>query len=461
MIIQCSNCSTKLKVPDSSAGKKAKCPKCANIVDVVPANEVSTDKPRFKPLTDKPAAKKASSTSPAPRPAKKKATASSAPDRRSASDRPVKKKPAAKKRPAKKRRPKKKKDTYDDAYGFDDLSSYGEPHDDYGDAEDYDDNPYSAPAPSGGGRRQRSRGSGGVSSAGLSTVGTGLMVVAWGIVAIVAGVGAGLLMGLVSGNPAIGLLAFGLFLVGGGLASLVGQCMCLAAPSESGARGLLITALVCQLGQFITNVMIRMGPAGPADPMLMIARGLCSIGFGLFFLLFLKKIAQFSRHDDHASKATGILIGAVICSVIIVLSTIIVRMAPAAAGIGLIAMSIAGIGILILAVLQVSLLFRLGSALRNAKGGSSAAASIHGGGRRSRSSSRGRHVQFSYTISIVVMTFKMNSAPVYVAKGEGTFMKGLPYTLISLVLGWWGIPWGPIYTITSIIQNSSGGIEAD
>jgi hypothetical protein len=28
-----------------------------------------------------------------------------------------------------------------------------------------------------------------------------------------------------------------------------------------------------------------------------------------------------------------------------------------------------------------------------------------------------------------------------------------------LVAGWWGIPWGPIYTIQSVYKNSKGGID--
>ena len=31
------------------------------------------------------------------------------------------------------------------------------------------------------------------------------------------------------------------------------------------------------------------------------------------------------------------------------------------------------------------------------------------------------------------------------------------FTLLTLVLGWWGIPWGPIYTIGSIYTNFNGG----
>jgi len=26
-------------------------------------------------------------------------------------------------------------------------------------------------------------------------------------------------------------------------------------------------------------------------------------------------------------------------------------------------------------------------------------------------------------------------------------------------LGWWGIPWGPIYTIASLVRNARGGYK--
>ena len=36
-------------------------------------------------------------------------------------------------------------------------------------------------------------------------------------------------------------------------------------------------------------------------------------------------------------------------------------------------------------------------------------------------------------------------------------MKGMTYILISVLLGWWGIPWGPIWTIQSLYINLKGG----
>jgi hypothetical protein len=69
----------------------------------------------------------------------------------------------------------------------------------------------------------------------------------------------------------------------------------------------------------------------------------------------------------------------------------------------------------------------------------------------------GKFVLFQYCFSVVVMTFKRPSDIYFVRSGESPHVKGLPFTLLSLVVGWWGIPWGPIYTIQSVYNNSRGG----
>lgn len=68
-----------------------------------------------------------------------------------------------------------------------------------------------------------------------------------------------------------------------------------------------------------------------------------------------------------------------------------------------------------------------------------------------------RFVFFQYCISIVVLTFRRASDIYFLRQGESAVTKGLPFTLLSLVAGWWGIPWGPIYTIQSVYNNSRGG----
>jgi hypothetical protein len=49
------------------------------------------------------------------------------------------------------------------------------------------------------------------------------------------------------------------------------------------------------------------------------------------------------------------------------------------------------------------------------------------------------------------------NSPKFLRAGDNPVVKGLPFTLVSLVAGWWGIPWGPIYTVQSIYNNSRGG----
>lgn len=66
-------------------------------------------------------------------------------------------------------------------------------------------------------------------------------------------------------------------------------------------------------------------------------------------------------------------------------------------------------------------------------------------------------VSYQYCISIVVMTFRRSSDVYYIPFGESAVAKGLPWTLLTLVAGWWGIPWGPIFTVQSLIVNFRGG----
>lgn len=69
----------------------------------------------------------------------------------------------------------------------------------------------------------------------------------------------------------------------------------------------------------------------------------------------------------------------------------------------------------------------------------------------------GKFIVFQYCISILIMTFRRSSDVHFIKSSESPFMLGLPYTLLSLFLGWWGFPWGPIYTIGVIATNIGGG----
>jgi hypothetical protein len=69
----------------------------------------------------------------------------------------------------------------------------------------------------------------------------------------------------------------------------------------------------------------------------------------------------------------------------------------------------------------------------------------------------GKFVIFLYCLSILVLTFKRPSDIYFIRAGESALSRKLGFTLISVLFGWWGIPWGPIYTIESIAVNLGGG----
>ncbi len=69
----------------------------------------------------------------------------------------------------------------------------------------------------------------------------------------------------------------------------------------------------------------------------------------------------------------------------------------------------------------------------------------------------GKFVSYQYCISLLFVTFKRNSDIYFVRSYEKAAAKGLGFTALSLLMGWWGIPWGPIHTISCITTNFNGG----
>jgi len=66
-------------------------------------------------------------------------------------------------------------------------------------------------------------------------------------------------------------------------------------------------------------------------------------------------------------------------------------------------------------------------------------------------------VRYQYCFSLLVITFKRWLEVYYIPAGESSVVKGLPWTLLTVVAGWWGIPWGPIFSIQALIINFKGG----
>lgn len=69
----------------------------------------------------------------------------------------------------------------------------------------------------------------------------------------------------------------------------------------------------------------------------------------------------------------------------------------------------------------------------------------------------GKFVIFTYAISIIIMTYRRPSNKVYfIRHNESAIKYGWPYLFLSFLFGWWGFPFGPIYTIQSIITAFRG-----
>ncbi|HWI66619.1 MAG TPA: FHA domain-containing protein [Symbiobacteriaceae bacterium] len=71
----------------------------------------------------------------------------------------------------------------------------------------------------------------------------------------------------------------------------------------------------------------------------------------------------------------------------------------------------------------------------------------------------GRFVFYQYCFSVLIMSFKRPSPIYYIPPGQSTVTPGLLWSAISFVVGWWGFPWGFIWTPWVIFKNFAGGTD--
>jgi hypothetical protein len=69
----------------------------------------------------------------------------------------------------------------------------------------------------------------------------------------------------------------------------------------------------------------------------------------------------------------------------------------------------------------------------------------------------GRFVVFEFCISLVVVTLHRQTDVYFLAANDLGLIRGLPWTLVTLLLGWWGVPWGLIQTPCALLTNLAGG----
>ena len=67
--------------------------------------------------------------------------------------------------------------------------------------------------------------------------------------------------------------------------------------------------------------------------------------------------------------------------------------------------------------------------------------------------------QFEACFSFGLITVRFPSRFLFLDKDHVIFM-GIIYSLYTFLFGWWGFPWGPVFTIKAIIHNLVGGHKA-
>jgi hypothetical protein len=71
----------------------------------------------------------------------------------------------------------------------------------------------------------------------------------------------------------------------------------------------------------------------------------------------------------------------------------------------------------------------------------------------------GRLVFYEYCISFIILTLRRPSALYLLEPGDRGRVHGIPYALASMFLGWWGLPWGLIYTPLVMLTDLAGGCD--
>jgi hypothetical protein len=78
---------------------------------------------------------------------------------------------------------------------------------------------------------------------------------------------------------------------------------------------------------------------------------------------------------------------------------------------------------------------------------------------RSRVLAGARLVRFEICLSFLFVTIRRQS-PLYLTESwQDRYLRGFCYSVLALVLGLWGVPWGLIWTPRAIWVNLTGGVD--
>jgi len=397
MILTCPNCRKSLKAPDSAAGKKVRCPACLEIIPVPAAVVVGggagastpVGRPTAKPKTSSPTSAPLS-TAPSGQPAsnssaegsKPTATPDGTPSGARSSAQPRSKQTTTRSgtgessRPSKRPKPESSSD-YESGYESSDADPWSS-------APSWEEpNPYAAPTYGAASTRSRKNVGGG----NLKLAGIGLLVQAWSYIGIIvvffSMIAIGVIVALTRsgggggiGPNEVGIMFAGLgliLLIPLGIAILVGYVLCVFVPPKSNARTPMIVALALSVAMFLFSILQAVGTAFNSPGLVIAFAGLrlaMWIGQIVCFCLFMKAAATYVRRDDLAQSANIVMYGLTIGPLLVVVGAFLAGLlgqtvAPAAGIAMFIGVAVVSVGILVVWVMQVFLMFRLGTAMKN------------------------------------------------------------------------------------------------
>ena len=70
-----------------------------------------------------------------------------------------------------------------------------------------------------------------------------------------------------------------------------------------------------------------------------------------------------------------------------------------------------------------------------------------------------RCVRFEWCISFVIVTLRRQSAVYLTATWQERYLRGVGYSLLALLFGPWGVPWGLVRTPLAVWINLTGGSD--
>ena len=78
---------------------------------------------------------------------------------------------------------------------------------------------------------------------------------------------------------------------------------------------------------------------------------------------------------------------------------------------------------------------------------------------RTRVEAGARCVRFEFCFSLLFVTVRRQSHVYLTHSWQQRYLCGLWYSVLSLLLGPWGIPWGLLWTLWAVWVNTTGGVD--